>query len=294
MKKFTKLFVLFLLITTISSSLTVEAKHHKRKHHYRSSYHYHTPYVVNTDYRESETAFQDCEDHYLVTRTSISYYSDGTKRTSTSHAVYNTSGTVLIPSCTDVKHSIYNNEHYFLVRQGRKYHIVGSYGNVLSKRKYTQMQEISTNKLLVKVDGKFGIIDLNENKIVPIKYKSFKYVAPDLYITKLNGYYGMVDSSNNIILRNEYDKIKRVYDTYVLKRDGKYGLADMNGNIILPADNDKIKKLGEYLLVEKDNKYDVYDSDGNKLNEKSYKKIRLERNILEGKSNKNWEEIPNI
>ena len=104
----------------------------------------------------------------------------------------------------------------------------------------------------------------------------------------------MVDSSNNIILKNEYDKIKRVYDTYILKREGNFGLADVNGQIILPADNDKIKKLGEYILVEKDNKYDVYDSDGNKLNEKSYKNIRLERNILEGKLNKNWEEIPNI
>lgn len=293
MKKITKIFVLFLLIATVSSSLAVEAKHHKRRH-YHSSYHYQTPYVVNTDYRETETAFSECEEHYLLTRTTVSYYSDGTRRTSTSLAVYNTSGTLLIPSCNDVKHTIYDNEHYFLVRQGRKYHIVGSSGNLLTKRKYTKMQEISPNKLLVKVDGKFGIIDLHENKIVPIKYKSFEYASPDLYITKLNGLYGMIDSSNNVILKNRYDKIKRVYDTYVLKNDGKYGLADMYGDIILPADNDKIKKLGEYILVEKDNKFDVYDFDGNKISKKSYKKIRLERNVLEGKIGSIWEEIESL
>ena len=264
-------------------------------HHHRGSIHasyYSSPtYLIRSDYSESEQAFKDCNDHYLITKTTVNYYSNGTRRIYNSYSVYNSNGTVIIPAASDIKHSLYQNKHYFLVRLNGKYQIMDSNGNLLSKRNYTKMKEISPNRLLVKVDKKFGIIDLGENKIVPIKYKKFEPVSSDLFITKLNGYYGMVDSSNNILLKNEYDKIKRTYDTYILKRDGEFGLADINGKIILPANNDKIKKLGEYILVEKDNFYDVYDSDGNKLNKIPYKKIRLERNVLEGKIHKKWEEI---
>ena len=243
MKRFTAIFILFLMTTTMTSALAApphggphggphRGGHHRSHVGVHASYHSSPTYLVRSDYSENETSFHNCKEHYLVTKTTINYYSNGTRRVINSHSVYNIDGTVLIPDCSDIKHSIYENKHYFLVRQGGKYQIMDSSGILLSKRKYTKMKEISPNRLLVRVDKKYGIIDLNENKIVPIKYKSFEPISQDLFMTKLNGYYGMIDSSNNIILRNEYDKIKRVYDTYILKREGNFGLADMNGNII--------------------------------------------------------------
>lgn len=300
MKKESVLFALFLILATTTTVFAAPpggghrgggGGHHRSHVGVHASYHSSPVYLIKSDYSESEQEFKDCKDHYLITRTTINYYSNGTRRVFNAHSVYNSDGTVLIPNCTDIKHTIYNKKHFFLVRLGGKYQIMDSTGTLLSKRNYTQMKEISPNKLLVRVDKKYGIIDLNENKIVPIKYKKFEPINKNLFLTKLNGYYGMIDSSNNIVLKNEYDKIKRVYDTYILKRDGDFGLVDINGKIILPANNDKIKKLGEYILVKKDGRYDVYDSDGNKLNDIRYKKIRLERNTLEGKIEKTWEEI---
>ena len=102
----------------------------------------------------------------------------------------------------------------------------------------------------------------------------------------------MMDSSNNILIKNEYDKIKSLYDTYILKKFGDYGLADKNGEIILEPIFDKIKSLGEYILVKQGKYYQIYDSEGNLLTDKYYKKIKLNRNTLEGKQNDGvWSKI---
>ena len=57
---------------------------------------------------------------------------------------------------------------------------------------------------------------------------------------------------------------------------------DINGKIILLAEYDSIKKLGEYIIVKKDKKYYVYESSGKSISGLAYKKVRLERNVLEG------------
>ena len=93
-------------------------------------------------------------------------------------------------------------------------------------------------------------------------------------------------------MKNEYDKIKPLYDTYVLKMRGNYGLVDNKGNLILASEYDKIKNLGKYILVKKDKKYQIYDSTGKLISDKYYKKIKLDRNILKGKlNNDEWVEI---
>ena len=158
-----------------------------------------------------------------------------------------------------------------------------SKGEVFAKRKYTRMYVISEGRILVCVDKKYGVVDLQENILVPIKYKTFEKLGENLYLTKLNGYYGILDSKGKIVLKNEYDSIKPLYDTFVLKKCGKYGLADINGKLIFLPYCDKIKKLGEYILVKNNGLYSVCSSTGEVLNDKEYKKIRLERNTLEGK-----------
>lgn len=249
--------------------------------------HYHyssTPvYVVGSDYFENEQNFANCDLHYLLTRTTVNFYSNGARRSYYSYDVYNKDGSVLLADCSNVQHLIYNNQHYFLFRKNGKYFIANSKGDVFAKRDYTKMYAFSEGKILVRVNKKYGVIDLQENVIVPIKYKSFENIGEDLYLTKLNGYYGLMNSNGEILLKNEYEKIKPLYDTFVLKKYGKYGLTDIYGNLILSAEYDKIKKLGEYIIVEKDNLYRVYSSSGELLSDKEYKKIRLERNTLEGK-----------
>ena len=275
MKRFCLFAFLFLMLLVPNSA---NARCHGYYHYYSSP-----AYVVRSDYFENEQSFTDCESHYLLTRTTVNFYSNGMRRTYYSYNVYNNDGTLLLADCSDVQHIIQNKQHYFLFRKNGKYFIANSKGDVFAKRNYTRMSIISKNKILVRVDKKYGIIDLQENVIVPIKYKFFENIGENLYLTKLNGYYGLMNSQGEILLKNEYEKIKPLYDTFVTKKYGKYGLVDINGNLILPAENDKIKKLAEYIVVEKDNLYKVFSSLGDLLSDKEYKKIRLERNTLEGK-----------
>lgn len=273
MKKVLSLIVLTLML----SNLPTEA--HPRHYHGSCSS---CVYVVRSDYSQQEQTFNNCKEHYLLSERTVNYYSNGTRRVFYNHTVFNADGSIFLDNCTDIKHLIYKNVHYFLARQGGVYRIINGKGELLSKRKYTTMYEISPNKLVVRVDKKYGIIDLNDNVIVPIKYKKFEFINADLFKTKLNGYWGMVDSSNNQVLKNEYDKIKPLYDTYLLKKQGEFGLADIDGNIILEACNDSIKKLGEYIVVKNKKEYNIYDASGKKISDIGYKKIRLNRNTLEG------------
>ena len=272
--------VLILLFMLFFSFNHVEARCHGHYHYYS------TPvYLVKSDYFEDEQNFVNCKEHYLLTKTTVNFYSNGTRRTYYSHTVFNNDGSILIADCTDIQHVVYENQHYFLFKKNGQYYIANSSGEVFAKRKYTRMNLIADNRVLVCVNKKYGIIDLQENIVLAIKYKSFDNYGNNIYLTKLNGYYGFVDSNGYIVIRNEYEKIKVLYATFVLKRYGKYGLADINGEIILDAKYDKIKKIGEYILVKKDKLYQVYSSTGDLISDKYYKNIRLERNVLKGKVN---------
>ena len=274
MKKF-----LSLMVLSLGIFLSLPAEAHPRHYHGSCSS---CVYVVRSDYSQQEQSFNNCKEHYLLTERTVNFYSNGMRRVFYNHTVFNADGSVFLDNCTDIKHIIYNKTHYFLARRNGVYAVITGNGELLSKRKYTTMYEVLPNRLLVRVDKKYGIIDLNDDIIVPIKYKKFEQLEANLFMTKLNGYWGMIDASNNEILKNEYDKIKPLYDTYLLKKEGKYGLTDINGKILVEANCEKIKKLGEYIILKNDGLYYVLYSNGLPIDDTGYKKIRLERNTLEG------------
>ena len=250
-------------------------------------------YIVGRDSAQTEQKFANCDEHYLLTETTTNFYSDGTRRTYYKYSVLDEKGNVVIDNCTNVEHVVSEDgKHYLLLRKNKQYGIYDGSGKRLSVRPYTFIKDIDDGRLLVKFNKHYGVIDLNENVVVPIKYKYFEQVGKDLYLTKLNGYYGLISGSNQIFVKNEYDKIKPLYDTFVLKKCGKFGLADINGNLILDAKNDKIENLGEFIVVKHEGIYKVYDSSGKLYSNKGFLKVRLKRNVLEGKySDNDWQLI---
>lgn len=248
-------------------------------------------YLVGKDFTQSEEKFLNCNKHFVVRDITTYLYSNGTRRTQESATIYNLDGSVLESNCSNVEHHINGKLHYFSFYKSKKYQIIDENGVIYTIKNYKKMKEIAPDKFLVKLDKLYGVIDFRENTIIPIKYKSFEQIGQDLYLTKLNGYYGMINSSNKTLIKNEYDKIKPLYETYVLKRKDQYGLADNKGNIILSPIFDKIKKCGEYIIVQKGKYYGVFDATGNQITQFIYKDIRLDRNNLQGKLNREWEDI---
>ena len=271
--------------------------HHSHGHahsytHNSSSGESHPVYLVNSTRHQEEVKFQNCDKHYAVTEVTTNYYSDGTRKVFTNSTIYNSDGTVLESDCLSLKHTIYEDKHYFLIRKNKGYMVIDSSGEQITHRKYTKMEELKPNRLLVRYDKKYGIIDLQENTIVPLKYQSLTQNSEDVFIAKLNGYYGIIDIENNTLVEPDCEKIKPLYDTMVLKRYRKYGLVKSNGEKVLSPNYDKIKKLGEYILVRQDKKYGVLDSKGNILSEIIYLDVKLERNKLKGMKYKNsWVDV---
>lgn len=293
MKKLSIFLAISFLIST--GSVFAYPHHYHYPHHYP---YYHSAcssncvYLVRSDNFQEEEVFKNCSKHTLLVDGTTNYYSNGAVRTYYSYTILNEDKTPLISNCSDVKHIVYNKEHYFLIKQNKYYKIINDEGFELTKRKYTSMKEIAPNKILVNVDKKYGVIDIFENIIAPIKYQKFEQLSSNLFKTKLNGYWGLIDNSGNILLKNEFDNIKSIYDTYYAKKAGKYYFLDLKGKAIL-SDLDKIKKEGEYIIVKKDKLYGIFDFQGNQLSEIKYKKVKLERNSLKVYENK-WEEFDQI
>lgn len=246
----------------------------------------HPVYLVNKESHTEKHNFQNCDKHYVMTETTIYHYSDGTRRVYTNSTIYNSDGTPIVENCQMANHVILENKHYFIVRKNRVGQILDETGTALSERKYSYIEVLQPNRLLVGLDKKYGIIDISENIIVPIKYQKFTDVGYGLFVTRLNGYYGILDINNNQLVDNDCERIKPLYDTYVLKKYGKYGLVSKEGKLLLEPAHDKIKKLGEYILVRDNNLYSVLDMCGNSIDDNKYKKVRLERNTLQGMNEK--------
>ena len=252
----------------------------------------HPVYLINSNHHQEEVKFQNCDEHYAITDVTTNYYSDGTQRVFTNSTIYNSDGTVLESNCLSLKHTIYEDKHYFIIRNSKGYKIIDNKGQILTFRKYTKMEELKPNRILARHDKKYGVIDLHENVIVPLKYQNLEQNSENVFIAKLNGYYGIIDIENNVLVYPDCEKIKPLYDTMVLKRYRKYGLVKANGEKVLNPNYDKIKKLGEYILVRQGNRYGVLDGEGNFISEIIYQDIKLERNKLKGmKYKNNWVDI---
>ena len=278
MKKF---WICFGIVFLLSANNSVQA-------HYCHSHYY----ITYKDYYQEEINFPNCQKHYLLNEVHTYYYSNGTRSHYVIGTIFNEDGSILQANCKNVNHYIKDGKHYFSFYRDKRYQIISEDGYAITTQQYKTMNAISNDKLLVKLNKKYGIIDLNNNVIVPIKYNSFKNIGNDLFLTKLNGYFGVINSSNKILVKNENDRISRIHDCFLIKKEGKFGLMNSEGQIIYKTECEKIKKLGEYILVKIGKNYSVLDASGNILSNKLYKNIRLNRNTLEGKINKIWEEIP--
>jgi hypothetical protein len=246
--------------------------------------------MVGKETKIEEVRYPDCKEHYVVQETTTSLYSDGSKRTYANNNIYNSDGSVLISNCSDVKHVMYDDKHYFIVKRDKNYEIIDDKAQPVTIRQYSKIQELDKNRLLVKYNKRYGIIDLSEQTIVPIKYQKFDEISHNIFLTKLGKYYGIVDVNNRIIIDNDCDRIKPLFDTFVVKKGDKYGLLDLNTNTILKTEYDKIGKIGEYITVKKNRKYQVYDYSGKLLAPNQYKRLRLNRNHLQGYINR-WVDV---
>ena len=288
-----KILCLLVLLLLLSPAYAKSSHYH---HNMNNSVHHshdsssHPVYLLSKDTKVDTVKYPDCNDHYELQEITTSSYSDGSKRVYTNSTVYNSDGSTLISDCRSVKHIIYDDKHYFIVNRNG-YEILNDKAEPVTVRKYSKIQEVDKNRLLVKYNKRFGIIDLQEQTIVPIKYQRLNEIANNIFLTKLNRYYGIVDVNNKTILENDCDKIKPLYDTFVVKKYNKYGLLDLNANILLNIEYDKISKLGEYIIVKKNKKYQVYDYTGKLLSPNQYKKLRLKRNRLQGYINR-WTDVP--
>lgn len=251
------------------------------------AHHCSSVYLVHKEVESEQIRFLDCNRHTMLKETTTYLYSNGQRRKIDNSTIFNQDGSIIENDCSNVKHIIYKNNHYFTFYKNRKYNIINEKGKYLTNKKYTSINEIAPNRLVVRFDKKYGIIDLNGNSITTTKYKSFEQINDNLFKTELNGYYGFIDYNGTSILENEYDKITQLYNIFLLKKEGKYGLSNNKGEIILETKFEKIKEINDFIAVKKEKLYAIFDSNGKQVTDFIYKDFKLNRNTIELKTKTN-------
>jgi len=199
--------------------------------------------VINKDITVKETNFSNCLEHFLIQETATTYYSDGTSKSDSIYSVTDYNGIPIASNCLSIKHFIYNNVHYLLLREAvSKYKIINAAdGESNFDIIYSDLSVISDNRLLAKLDGKYGIINFDNEEILPITYQSIKKLNVRLYRIKQNGCFGIVKADGTVVLPANNDKISALGEYYRFKKNDKFGVVDRYGNIIAPAIYKKVK-----------------------------------------------------
>ena len=139
--------------------------HHSNYSHHHSNYssssgNSHPVYLIKTENSTKEEKFPNCKKHYMITETTINYYSDGSKRIYLNSKIYDSKNAVIASDCSSVEHIVYKNNHYFAICKNRGgCSLINEKGENITKRSYSMINKIADNRLLVKCDKKYGIID---------------------------------------------------------------------------------------------------------------------------------------
>ena len=140
MKNFGAIFlilVFFVSLPACAHNCTRNCVHY----HHRSSSSSNHVYLIKKEQSEVKSAFPNCSEHLLVTNTTISHYSDGTRRVYKIYSVLDKNGATIITNAFDIKHIIFEKKHYFLAKKNKQYKIFDTNGRVLNIREYSFMEE---------------------------------------------------------------------------------------------------------------------------------------------------------
>ena len=163
-------------------------------------------YLIGKDTTKKEYKFANCDKHSVINETTVYIYSNGTRRSYINSTILDSNGAVLESNCSNVKHIIHDQKHYFTFYKNKRYRIMDGTGKTISLKAYSKMEQVDDNRLLVRLNKKYGIITLEDKTVVPFKYQLIRQVGKNLYLTKLNGYYGFIDGSHNILVKMNMTK----------------------------------------------------------------------------------------
>jgi len=172
----------------------------------------------------------------------------------------------------------------FLVKKKGKWGIINDENIMLVDFKYTYVDYINNDLLIVKMSNKSGIMNKNLELIVPCIYESILlnyYSNCDYFRVKYGNKWGVISVNNDEVIPIIYEfnplqfgienvDFKRyqgiIYNGIIwpFQKDGKWGLVNNINEIIIPFTYDHILPFSDLNLsiVVLNNKYGILDFDG--------------------------------
>lgn len=132
----------------------------------------------------------------------------------------------------------------FPVRKNNGWAILDRDGNALPGL-YDKVEAIGRNVVWAKSNGYLKLLDSLGNVLSQKKYTEVQLTQSNTSIVKLKGKYGYLSPRGKFILKPQFDKLQPFNeDGYAIAvKDGRFGLIDLEGNVVLPFE---YEKMGEW------------------------------------------------
>jgi hypothetical protein len=149
------------------------------------------------------------------------------------------------------------------VKQGGKWFFINRQGQSISKY-FDEINELSDNIYVVKVDDKYGALDYFGQTILEPKFKKLgDFKNGYAYYTE-NGNYGFVSSAGSVH-KAEFEWISDFDENQmaVFRQNNKFGIINSYGEKILEAEYDQVLKTNSHIfIVVQNNQYGFFSSKG--------------------------------
>lgn len=213
------------------------------------------------------------------------YYSDYSKRESSTYNLLNPDGTIALRNCGIVTHHICDDIHYLIVSRSRL--LLGTNTGYLgSKYSYSYLMPVyNETRIIAQKKFKYGLIDVKENTIIPFQYNSLTDLKDGSLKAKLVNKYGTLSiTDGKSLVPVMYDDLKTVSSNILIaQKDNKYGILANSGTVIIPVNCDKIKSVKLFspvYSVQRGELYGLADKYGRVLADIKYKKVKQKDDSL--------------
>ncbi|MDB1145360.1 MAG: WG repeat-containing protein [Alcaligenaceae bacterium] len=152
---------------------------------------------------------------------------------------YDTSVTTVLPlEYEDIK----EEDGYYIVYKNSLFQLVNQQGNMLIPTGFDEIQVMSSEAVLVRIEGRWHFFDIATGKVDEIAYDKVKFLRDDMLLMRQKGDFSVLNGrTRQVVVPVGYAYKDFIgYDLMTVKKDKKIGIFNAKGRMVSPPQYDEV------------------------------------------------------
>lgn len=189
---------------------------------------------------------------------------------------------LLLGSCSELKGQVYP------VKVNNLWGLINGEGELVATPEYDAIHKLIGDHAVVVRNGKYGLLNSLGKELVPLRYTYLEELSDQLILINeggnclegdcAGGLWGLIHLPTGNLLKPRYALIEKFGDAgharvnlggrcdYEQCEGGAWGLVDSNANLLIPAEyNELIPPVGQEVFLKSENGWGTYDLNGDSI-----------------------------